>query len=516
MEMLFLKLMNLSINASILIAAVLIFHLVFKKSPKWINCILWALVGIRLMIPFSLESSISLIPREEPIPSNIIHQVVPQLNTPSKQINEFVIDTLSSSPSDSVTKTGVLLFALGLIWTIGLIAMITYSIVSYLVLKRRLKTATLYADGIKQSELIDSPFVLGIIKPTIYIPYSLRDRDLEFVLLHEKSHIKRKDHLWKLIGFVILSVYWFNPLVWIAYIIFCRDIESACDEKVVATFDDSSRKDYSIALLNCSVRHRLISACPIAFGETGVKSRIKAVMNYKKPTFWVIVATILVVCGVFICFNTIPKSNSLIGKKIDISKANEYGFPLLEVRHGKDWVISSTKKITYTASGEEIPLNTTVISNVMEYNAISPGASTFSLRLGEPHSGDYKVSFDYYVTGDGSISFVMFDESNITYANDYLGDQYYWYRIEVNGSLLYETSFHMDDKYLSYDGQQIKIENYKTNVWNKVSLEVVGDRINLYMNNEFIASFDNVNETKSGCFALDATTQVLIKDIEFE
>lgn len=281
MEMLFLKLLNMSINASILVLIVLVFRLIFKKAPKWINCILWALVGIRLVIPFSFESKVSLIPREEPIPTTIVYQLNPQLNSPSQAVNEYVSNSLATSPYDSASKTGILLFALGCIWLIGLIIMILYSIISYAVLRNKLKTSTLYAKGIKQSDSIASPFVLGVFKPIIYIPYSLIGSDLEYVISHEKAHIRRKDYLWKPLGFLILSIHWFNPVIWIAYIMLCRDIEAACDEKVISNLDEISRKGYSLALLNCSVKHKLITACPVAFGETGVKSRIDMY-----PDFW--------------------------------------------------------------------------------------------------------------------------------------------------------------------------------------------------------------------------------------
>lgn len=310
MDLLFLKLLNLSINASILIAAVLIFRLIFKKAPKWINCLLWALVGIRLILPFSLESSISLIPKKEVIPSNIIYELNPKINTSSTVVNEYINNSLATNMGDSVTKTAVIMYISGFIWLIGLVLMLSYSVISYLVLRHKLNTSTLYVDGVKQSDRIASPFVLGIFKPMIYIPYTLNSQDLEFVIAHEKAHIKRKDYLWKPLGFLILSIYWFNPIIWISYIFLCRDIESACDEKVISELDSDARKNYSFALLNCSIKQRAITACPVAFGETGVKSRIKGIMNYKKPAFWVIVIAIVSCIVVGICFITNPKSEN--------------------------------------------------------------------------------------------------------------------------------------------------------------------------------------------------------------
>ncbi len=213
------------------------------------------------------------------------------------------------------------------------------------------------------------------------------------------------------------------------------------------------------------------------------------------------------------CMNN--TSDSLIGTHYNISKANDFGFPKLETKHSKEWCISTTNQITYTASDDEVAIGTNVIStDNNEVNA--PGRLGFSLSIGETHSDDYTISFDYYVTDDGSISFVMFDESNITYADDYLGNQYYWYRISPTGELFYETTFGKGDKSVSCDGSRVKIEDYSTGVWNAIQLEVKDDKIDLYMNDKFIASFDNIDETKDGCFAIDATTQLLIKDIRFE
>lgn len=312
MEMLFLKLLNLSINASILIVAVLLLRFVFKKAPKWINCLLWALVGIRLVIPFSLESRASLIPKENPIPATVVYQINPYVNSSEQVVTEYVSKAATSGsvvPVENASKTGVLLFTLGCIWLVGLVVMLSYSVISYLGLRRRLMTSTPFSKRIKQSDRIDSPFVLGVIRPTIYLPYSIGYADLGYVIAHEKAHIRRKDFLWKPLGFLVLSVYWFNPIVWIAYIILCRDIESACDEKVIAELDDDARRGYSLALLNCSIKQRSITACPVAFGENGVKSRIKGVMNYKKPAFWVIIIAVLTCIVVGICFITNPKSD---------------------------------------------------------------------------------------------------------------------------------------------------------------------------------------------------------------
>ncbi len=312
METLFIRMLNLSINASIMIAAILFFRLVFRKAPKWINCLIWSLVGIRLLFPFSIESSFSLIPKQDPIPSSIV------IWTPVSSVAQPDVTTsLETSVNASRSSTGSILQILSYVWIVGLILMLVYAVFSYLSLRNKVKTATLYSVGVKQSENVTSPFVLGIVKPTIFIPYSLDGPDLKYVLSHERAHIRRRDYLWKPIGFLILSVYWFNPVIWLAYISLCRDIELACDERVINRLNSDARKEYSRALLNCSVKHKLIIACPVAFGETDVKGRVKKVMNYKKPAFWIIILAVLCCIAVGVCFMTYPKTRSIADNEKD-------------------------------------------------------------------------------------------------------------------------------------------------------------------------------------------------------
>lgn len=194
------------------------------------------------------------------------------------------------------------------IWMVGVIGMLSYSIVSYQLLKRKVATAIPLKRGIKQSEYVDSPFVLGIVRPVIYLPFDMSAADCVYVIAHEKAHIRRRDHWWKPLGFLLLSIYWFNPVLWMAYILLCRDIEAACDEKVIKDMEKDERRAYSTALLNCSIHRRRIAACPLAFGETGVKARVKSVMNYKKPAFWVILIALVVSIIVAVCFLTNPKN----------------------------------------------------------------------------------------------------------------------------------------------------------------------------------------------------------------
>ena len=311
MEALFLKLVNLSLTAGWLVLAVVVLRLIFRKAPRWIFCALWGLVALRLICPVSVESVLSLIPSAEPLPQDIIYTAEPYIDSGidvvDRVVNPVLMESLGAAETlTSVNPTQVLSFILSRVWAVGTAVMLAYALVSFLMLKRRVCTATLLQKGVKQSERVVSPFVLGVIRPVIYLPYGISDDDLEHVLAHEQAHIRRKDHWWKPIGFLLLSVYWFNPLMWVAYVLLCRDIEAACDEKVIKGMEKELRRAYSTALLNCSVHRRSIAACPLAFGETGVKSRIKNVMNYKKPAFWTILLAVAAAIIAAVCLLTDP------------------------------------------------------------------------------------------------------------------------------------------------------------------------------------------------------------------
>lgn len=317
MEALFLKLVNLSITATYLALAVILLRLIFKKAPKWISCVLWGLVAVRLIFPFSIESVLSLIPSSEPIPQDFINTATPHiysgLSVIDNTVNPILSSQLTPAVGDSVNPTQVLTFVLSRVWLIGLCAMLVYAFISWLLLKRKVSTATILKENIRQSEFVDSPFVLGIFKPVIYLPYQINSDDLAYVTAHEQAHIKRRDNWWKPFGFLLLSAYWFNPVMWIVYILLCRDIEAACDERVIRDMQKDELQAYSTALLNCSVHRKRIAACPLAFGEIGVKERIKSVMNYKKPAFWIILVAVIACVVVAVCFLTSPKMNTTAG-----------------------------------------------------------------------------------------------------------------------------------------------------------------------------------------------------------
>lgn len=315
MEDLFIHALNISITVSFLVLAIIVYRLFAKKAPKWVSVMLWGLVGLRLALPFSIESALSLIPSKNTIPTTITHERFPALDTGFGSIDEIVNPILSGSmearPENSVNPMQALITILGWIWLGVMICMLLYMTASFIYLRIKTRVAVKKEDNVYLCDYVKTPFVLGIIRPRIYLPSNISDQDYSLVLAHEKAHIKRLDHIWKPIGFLLLSVYWFNPLLWVAYVLLCRDIESACDEKVVSDLDDNDKAAYSEALLSLGIKSRVISACPLAFGEVSVKSRVSAISKYKKPATIAIVIS-LIICTIFaVCFLTYRKNNAV-------------------------------------------------------------------------------------------------------------------------------------------------------------------------------------------------------------
>ena len=319
MNELFLKIVNMSISASWLVLVVLILRFVLKKAPKWVNILLWGIVAIRLICPFSFESALSLIPSAETFPEKVISgpsfDVQTGITPVDNRINDYLGDRYFEGVTVPANNGNNIMTILTIVWTIGILLLVAYTVISYWRLRRKVDTAVRYKDNIFQSENVKSPFVLGIIKPRIYLPFNMNGQDLEHVVAHEQAHIHCKDHWWKPFGFLLLTIHWFNPLVWLAYVLLCRDIELACDERVIKELGNEQRADYTQALVACSVNRRMIAACPLAFGEVGVKDRVKSVMNYKKPAFWGVVLAVIVCVFVAVCFltNPVTKNNGTDG-----------------------------------------------------------------------------------------------------------------------------------------------------------------------------------------------------------
>ena len=310
MPLLFLKTLNISIAAGWFVLAVVLLRLLLKRAPKWTHVLLWGLVAVRLVFPFSIESALSLIPSTETIPPSVLtgpsFDVQTGIPAVDHQVNDYLGDHYFEGVTRPTAHGAQVVSVLTVLWLVGIGLMAVYCAVSYLRLRRQVATAVREQDNIYRSEFAHTPFVLGLLRPRIYLPTTLPAENVPYVIAHEQAHIQRKDHWWKPLGFLLLSIHWFNPLMWLGYLFLCRDIEMACDEKVIRRLDAELRADYSQSLLSCSISRRTIAACPLAFGEVGVKERVKNVLNYKKPAFWLILVAVLACVAVAVCFLTDP------------------------------------------------------------------------------------------------------------------------------------------------------------------------------------------------------------------
>ena len=320
---LFLKILNMSFSATWLILAVIFVRFLLKKSPKYISAALWGLVAFRLIFPWSIKSVVSLIPSAKPIPEDIVYSPSPSVNsgleTVDNIINPIISQNLAPKIGESVNPVQILLFICSIIWFIGIAAIVIFSLISYINLSKKLKESVELSKGVYRCDGIDMPFIIGIIKPKIVLPSSIDSEQAKYVIAHEKAHLKRFDHLQKLLGYVLLTVHWFNPICWIAYKLFCVDIELACDEKVIKEFDTVDKKQYSKTLFDLSVSRKTIYSYPLAFGEVAVKDRIKNILNYKKPTFWVITVSVLAAILLAVFFITDPESQPISDEMATLS-----------------------------------------------------------------------------------------------------------------------------------------------------------------------------------------------------
>lgn len=311
MEKIFLEILNMSLSGSLLILVVLVVRVFLKKAPKWISCILWGLVAVRLLCSFSIESDISLLPSAKPIPVDIAMMPKPEIDSGIPAVNQMVNPVIernfTPNPISSANPLQIINYIAAWIWIIGIVGTFVYAIVSYGLLYKKVRSSISVEENIRICDYIENPFILGIIRPIIYLPSGISEEQFSHVLAHENAHLKRLDHIWKPLGFFVLAIHWFNPLAWISYALLCKDIEMACDEKVISDLDKTKAVSYSQALLECSAGRRNILMCPLAFGEVSVKERIKHVLNYKRPSFWVICVAVITCAVVAVCFLTNPK-----------------------------------------------------------------------------------------------------------------------------------------------------------------------------------------------------------------
>ncbi len=387
----FLKVLNMSITAGWFILAVLCIRLLFRKIPKWMNCLLWGVVAIRLICPFSIESPFSILSSTEPIKSsavvegevrNDIPSIDSRLTIVQNTINPMLTETFAYNESDSVAPLQVVTFAAGLVWCCGMVLLIICAMGSVVKLHKLVNEAVCVRENIYICDAVKSPFILGIFRPRIYFSSALREREMDYILAHESAHLKRKDHWWKALGYLLLCIYWFNPLCWMAYSLLCKDIELACDEKAAKNMTFHEKKEYAKVLLSCAGQRSLVMVCPLAFGEVGVKERVKSVLNYKKPTVWIMMATAAVFVILAVCFLTNPT-------KGDVELQNP-------IDENKDVYESVNSPSTEQMPSEEMQEENDTIQNIMLYE--QPESDKVCIKVQPAMIAEY--AYYYYIPTD--------------------------------------------------------------------------------------------------------------------
>ncbi len=396
MPAVFLKILNMSITAGWIALAVMILRLLLGKMPKQLTCMLWSLVGLRLIFPFSPESIFSLIPNAETVPETLLPGALPEIDSGIPMIDHIVNPAAKASFSYlSTGRSGTEAFTLMLrgaviLWLAGIFLMLSYLIFSYLRLYRKMSTAVLLKDNVRQSEFVDSPFILGIIRPRIYIPFHLDEEVLSHVLAHERAHLSRRDHLIKAFAFVLLAVYWFHPLLWVSYVLLCRDIELACDEKVIQNYGSEERKSYLFSLIGYDEKaenRKKISSlvCPLAFGEVDIKKRIRRAKTWKKPSPPLLAAGILISILAALCLLTNPISSTRQPSELAAPGSAEalYGWRTKYIGDN-----SAVGNIIYNLS---FPEEMTYRQFALQTDDSEPYAVTITFALSEANKEEYDL-----------------------------------------------------------------------------------------------------------------------------
>ena len=381
MNTLFLKIFEMSVTACWVVLAVILMRLILTRAPKWIRVILWSFVGLRLVLPFSIESIFSMIPRVSSSPITIYETETQAIVLDLPLFNQN-IDSLTPNVGDSADPLQILIFVISIVWILGVIAMLGYLLITYLKIKSKVKEAVLLEGNIWVCDNVTTPFILGVIKPKIYLPSSMDKSDIEFVIAHEKAHLRRLDHLWKPFAFLLLCVYWFNPLLWLAYTLLCRDIELACDEKVLNELGTEVKKPYCEALLNCSINRKTISACPLAFGENGIKRRVKSVLSFKPAGIIITALSVSLAIIVAITFLTDPENEDV--------KPNDLNVSQTENSHNVNFATNNNVVISANSFGidDGKPYIAITLKNNSDQNVVLYGQDFFILdgdKIVEPN-----------------------------------------------------------------------------------------------------------------------------------
>ncbi len=489
MENIFLKLLNMSITSAWLVVAIIIARFILKKSPKRISCFLWIFVAVRLVCPFSIESIFSLIPSVQTVPDDFLYTDTPSINSGIPVLNSAVNSAISDaiiSDAQSADLIGIITSAASYVWLAGTAIILIYALTSYLKIRNQVKEAVRLEENIWVCEHISAPFILGVFRPRIYMPLNINETDREYVLSHEKAHLKRLDHLWKPFGFLLLSVYWFNPLLWAGYALMCRDIELACDERVIKENGVSIKKAYSEALINCSASQKAITVCPLAFGETGVKLRIKSILNYKKPAFWVVITAVILLTVMSVCLLTNPVSQDIdVGLKAFLdAQVTEHN----KTEHTQGNFVTVDYKILKSEnSAKQVQMFMWVLYEEYSFDGnLKRECSSYTPAVitAENENGQYKLS-EYWTPRDGEYyvadikdKFPIFLQSKALNSQKYFDEQrerceksakehFKTYDINVLDKIefnLLKSSFSLDD---------IEKNNIKGNLINNSNYDLV-------------------------------------------
>lgn len=420
----FLEVLNMSFTGSIVILFVLLVRLLLKRAPKIFSYVLWSVVLFRLICPFSFESVFSLLPiKASPFAQNIVYSQTPKADTGVAIINNAVKDILpTTTPAASMNPLQIWALVGSIIWMIGIIFLLSYGLVALLKLKKRLKTATFYQANILLSDKIDTAFVFGALRPKIYLPDSLTDVQREHILLHEQTHIKRFDHLIRLLSFLVLCLHWFNPFAWIAFFASGKDMEMSCDEAVVKKLGSEIKKDYSTSLLTLATKRVAVSSPPLAFGEGDTKERIKNVLRYKKPAFWMVAVAVIGVLCVIVALMSNPKDTSSI--QLQPSEAQMlWDLPPMIMINSQLYVDTGKEGPSGAASAIDGTIKTTVDAHK---------------RPSEHAQSNFGLIGSAYVIGDGFVQVNMNDKWFIFEPEQLV--KYTIAMLDRNGSLSWGTA----------------------------------------------------------------------------
>lgn len=446
----FIGLLNMCIPASIMIVAVIAFRLVFRKAPKVIVRILWCLVGLRLICPVMIKSPLSLIPSQTSFVVKENNEVRSStgISGVDDTLNRYLMQECEKAGGEVISNgkriiTSKAATVLLIIWAAGIAVLLSKSLISYLKLKTKLRESVRYEEGVYQTDKLTTPLVFGIVHPVIYVPFKLSGEQLECVVMHEKTHIKRKDYLIKPLGYILFSVYWFNPLVWVAYALFCHDVEMACDEMVIDELGHEKKGIYARTLLECSAPESMLMACPVAFAEVGVKERIVNVMKMGKSKSGVVISAVLVAVAIAVFFMTNPVNASQRGdykdeKELNVTAAEEINkeeivndektADTLTVKDEETVTENSDAKEDYTvtseASNNEAGENSkeeskeTIVTELSLVCPIPGDGMRITMAYSEKHKAvDWAAALGTPLVAsfDGSISATGFDTTNGNY-----------------------------------------------------------------------------------------------------